>query len=202
MGLRTSFDKLITWDKSTFLKIYKNELSRRFIVIAKVISFFGQIYFWLGVSFVILIVNYIINDYYLFSLIAGGMDQTFFLYILVRYLIVKRKRPYIELKNQSVSKKDKITTAKKAFPSGHVTFFLFFSFLYSFYFNSWIILLIGIVFACIMGFTRIMLGMHYPLDVIFGIVFGFVFSFLYFYLTAPMWVGGYLTVFNWIKDIF
>ena len=202
MGLRNSFNKLIDWDKKTFLKIYRDELSRRYLMIARVISFFGNIYFWIGVSIIVLIINYIIRDYYLFSLVSGGFDQTIFFYILIRYVIIKRRRPYIELKDQLIKKRDKITRAKKAFPSGHVTFFLFFSYVFAFYFNSWILLLVGVIIACIMGLTRVMLGMHYPLDVIFGVIFGFIFGILYIHLTAPMWVGGYLTFFQWVQDTF
>lgn len=202
MGLRNSFDKLLDWDKRIFLKLYRNELSRKYVIVARIISFFGNIYFLIGVCIVILIVNYIIRDYYFFSLVSGGFNQTFFFYIIIRYVIVKRKRPYVELKDHSIKKRDKITKTKKAFPSGHITFFLFFIYLFAFYFNSWIILLVGVIIACLMGLTRITLGMHYPLDIIFSIVFGFIFSFLYIHLTAPMWVGGYLTFFQWIQDVF
>jgi undecaprenyl-diphosphatase len=202
MGVKESFNKLIEWDHKVFLKIYRDETSRKYLFTAKVISFFGNIYFWIIIAIIIAIANYVTKDYYLSALFFGGFDQSFFFYVLMRYVIVKRNRPYITLRQHNVQKEDELTGEHKSFPSGHVTFFIFFCYLFSFYFNFWPFLLIGVVLGCIIGITRITLGVHFPLDVIFGVVFGFVFSWFYLYVTAPFWVEFYYLVYDWLAAVF
>lgn len=201
MGIKESFDKLIEWDQKTFLRIYRDETSRKFLVTAKVISFFGNLYFWIVIGALIIVSNYITKDYYLGALFLGGFDQAFMIYMLMRYVIVKRDRPYIALRHHNVIREDELTGERKSFPSGHVTFFIFFCYLFAVFFEFWPFLIIGSVCGCLIGLTRITLGVHFPLDVIFGVVFGFVFSWLYLYLTAPFWVEIQYWIFDRIGDI-
>jgi len=86
----------------------------------------------------------------------------------------------------------------KSFPSGHVAFFLLFGMVFAFHFNSWILFVIVLGLGVIMAFSRLILGVHFPSDVIFGFVFAFLYAFLYLGWTSIYWVNFY----NWIGPIF
>ena len=190
--------KIEEWDTKVFLSIYKSKFSKRTKDFAKVYSFFGNIYFWGSVWLAMGIYGYITKDYYLFKLFTGAFHQGFFLYIIIRYKLVNRNRPFITLEGEGVEQHDKLIAESKSFPSGHVTFLLYFGFVFAFHFNNGIILLIFFILDIIMALTRLILGVHFPTDVIFGFVFGFLFALLYLGLTYPYWI----IVYNWIGDTF
>ena len=99
--LKGFINKIEEWDTQTFLKLYKSKFSDRSKKFAKVYSFFGNWYFWTGLWAAIGIFAYIVRDYDLFILFTGGFDQAFILYMLIRYKIVNRNRPFIKLEARS-----------------------------------------------------------------------------------------------------
>ncbi len=200
-SLTEYLEKLEDWDHRAFLSIYKSKFSMRSKKIAIVFSFFGSLYFW-GLSWVIwLIYGYITKDYYLFVLFTGGFWQSILLHSIIKYKIVKRNRPFIKLKAEGVKKHDDFIkipylmkeSDKQSFPSGHVAFLLFFGFVFAYYFQEfyWIILTIFIVLDILMAISRLILGFHFPIDVLFGFVFGVVYALLYLGLTFMYWVNLY-----------
>jgi len=52
--------------------------------------------------------------------------------------------------------------------------------------NSWLIAIIILIFAVIISFSRIQLGVHYPSDVIFGFLIGFIGFILAIGIVAPI----------------
>ena len=205
IGFTEYLQKLEDWDTKTFLVVYKSDISKRSMVFAKIFSFFGTLYFWGLVWLVWFIYGYITKDYYLLVLFTGGFEQSILIHSLIRYKIVKRNRPYITLKKEGVKKHDDFIkipyimseSEQRSFPSGHVAFILLFGFIFSFYFNNLIILYIFLGIDIIMAICRLILGVHYPIDVIFGFVFGFVYALLYLGLTYQFWVEFYY----WIGPI-
>ena len=198
-------DDLITkiekWDNKVFLGVYKHDLLKRSFIrrFAKVYSFFGNMYFW-GVFWLFLwIYGYIFMNFFPLALVTGGFFQSIIIHVLIRYKIVARNRPFVTLEDQGVESHDELIKETKSFPSGHVAFFLFFGYLISFCFNQyfWEILSIFILLDIVMAITRMILGVHYPTDVIFGFVFGFVYALLY-YITHIYWV----MFFYWLGRIF
>ncbi|MBD3197806.1 MAG: phosphatase PAP2 family protein [Candidatus Lokiarchaeota archaeon] len=192
-SFKTILKKLETWDWELFLDLYESKFSHKKLVItfAKIYSFFGNIYFWGLVWLVLGVYGFFTKDYLLFILITGGFQQSIILHIIVRYIIVKRNRPFITLKERGVIQKDDLIGENKSFPSGHVTFFVFFGCIFAFHFNSWLLFGIFLLLGIIMALTRVILGVHFPIDVIFGFIFGIVFALLYLGLTYEYWLDFY-----------
>ncbi len=205
-ALSEYLEKLEDWDNRTFLSLYNSDFSHRTKAFAKKFSFFGSLFFWGGVWLVWWLYSYITKDYYLLVIFTSGFEQSILIHILIRYKIVKRNRPFIALKNEGVQKHDAYIripyvmsdSEHKSFPSGHVTFFLFFGIIFAWYFNSWLIISIFIALDIIMAGSRIILGVHYPTDVLFGFVFAIIYAFLFLGFTYNYWVIFYY----WIGPIF
>jgi hypothetical protein len=73
----------------------------------------------------------------------------------------------------------------RSFPSWHAYNIVSQGLLLIYLLNSWLIAGIVIVFAAIVSFSRIQLGVHYPSDVIFGFFIGFVGFVLAIPILAP-----------------
>jgi undecaprenyl-diphosphatase len=199
-------NKIEQWDHRAFLSIYKSDFSKRTKQFAKIFSFFGSLYFWGLIWISWFIYGYVTKDYDLLVLFTGAFDQSMIIHLLIRYGIVRRNRPFIKLKKEGVKQHDGFIripyimseSEGKSFPSGHVTFFLLFGMVFAFYFNSWIIFVIVLGLSVIMAFSRLILGVHFPSDVIFGFVFAFVYAFLFLGWTHVYWEKFHY----WIGPIF
>ncbi len=208
-ALTDYLQKLEDWDTKTFLVVYKSDFSKRSMMFAKTFSFFGTLYFWGLVWLAWFIYGYITKDYYLLVLFTGGFEQSIIIHFLIRYKIIKRNRPYITLKKEGVKKHDDFIkipylmseSERKSFPSGHVAFLLFFGFIFSVYFDNLIILFIFLGLDVVMALCRMVLGVHYPIDVIFGFVFAIFYAFLYLAWTSPFWVEFYYWIGPIVSDI-
>jgi len=199
LSLKLLLKKIEEWDNRVFLDFYDKQFLRKksIVKLAQIYSFFGNIFIW-GILWIYFgIYGFITKDYDLFILMTAGFEQSLLLYLLIRYIIVKRNRPFIKFQEQGVKQGDELIRERRSFPSGHVTFFLFFGFVFAYYFNNSIILLIFIVLDIFMAISRVILGVHYPIDVIFGFIFGLIFAVLYLFLTYPYWEEFYY----WIGNI-
>jgi len=203
--LTKKIEKLEKWDEKTFLTLYKSDFSIGSKKFAQVYSFFGSLFFWSLVWIGWFVYGYLTKDYYLLVLFTGGFDQSIIIHLLIRYKIIRRNRPFITLKEKGVKGHDDYIripyimsdSEQKSFPSGHVTFFLFFGIIFAYFFNSWLLFSIFLALDIIMAISRLILGVHFPSDVIFGFVFAFVYALLYLGLTYRFWVDLYY----WIGPI-
>lgn len=207
-SLSEYLEKLEAWDKRAFLSVYESDFSRRTKKFAIVYGFFGSLYFWGIVWLSWFIYGYITKDYYLLVLFTGGFEQSVIIHSLIRYKLIKRNRPFITLKENGVEKHDDFIripyimkeSEKQSFPSGHVTFLLFFGFVFAYYFSQffWVILSIFILLDILMAITRLILGVHFPIDVIFGFIFAILYAFLYLGFTYIYWIR----FFYWLGETF
>jgi len=206
-SLSEYLEKIEEWDRRAFLSIYKSDFSRKSKKFAQFFSFFGSLYFW-GIVWLIwfFYIYFTTKNYNLLVLFTGGFNQSIIIHSIIRYRVIKRNRPYITLQKDGVKKHDDFLripylmreSEQKSFPSGHVAFILLFGFIFAFYFNNWFILLIFICLDIIIAISRLILGVHFPMDVIFGFIFGFLYALLYLALTHPYWIEFYY----WIGPIF
>jgi undecaprenyl-diphosphatase len=188
--------KIEKFDHKVFMKIYRNEAlkRKRIIIFAKIFSFFGNIYFWGVIWLTLTVYGYITKDYGLFCLMTGGGIQSVIIHVLIRFKLVSRNRPFIKLEKEGVAQHDDLIRENKSFPSGHVAFFLFFGTLIAYHYQSWVVLMIFIILDIIMAITRLILGVHFPTDVIAGFGFGVLYAILFLFGTSDYWI----TLFYWI----
>jgi membrane-associated phospholipid phosphatase len=199
-------NKITQWDDRAFLSLYKSDFSRKTQQFAKIFSFLGSLYFWSIIIIIWFFYGYVTKDYDLLVLFVSGFEQSLIIHMIIRYGIIRRNRPYIKFKKEGVKRHDLFLripyimpdSEEKSFPSGHVTFILLFGSLLAYYFNNWSIFFIFFSLDIIMGISRVILGVHFPTDVIFGFIFGFLYALLFLGWTYVYWVEFYF----WIGPIF
>jgi len=192
-------EKIEEWDHRAFLHVYKSDFSKRTKKFAIAFSFLGSLYFWGLIWLIWFIYGYITKDYYLLVLFTSGFEQSIIIHSIVKYKIIRRNRPYIKLKKEGVKKHDDFIripyimkeSDKKSFPSGHVAFFLLFGLIFALHFQSLIILIICIILGIVIALSRLVLGVHFPIDVIFGFIFGGLYALLYLGVTSIFWIKFY-----------
>jgi len=203
-------DKLLEWDDRAFLSLYKSDFSKRTKQFAKIFSFLGSLYFWSIIIVAWFFYGFVTKDYDLLVLFVSGFEQSLIIHVIIRYGLIRRNRPYIKLKKEGVKRHDLFLripylmsdSEEKSFPSGHVTFFFLFGIILAYYFNSWPIFLIFFSLDIIMGVSRVILGVHFPTDIIFGFVFGFLYALLFLGWTYIYWVEFYFWIGPIFSDIF
>ena len=199
-------DKIMEWDDRAFLSLYKSDFSKRTKQFAKIFSFLGSLYFWSIIIVVWFFYGFVTKDYDLLVLFVSGFEQSLIIHVIIRYGLIRRNRPYIKLKKEGVKRHDLFLripylmpdSEEKSFPSGHVTFFFLFGIILAYYFNSWPIFFIFLSLDILMGVSRVILGVHFPTDIIFGFLFGFLYALLFLGVTAIYWIAFY----DWIGPIF
>jgi len=95
---------------------------------------------------------------------------------------INRERPFESLEVIKVFERK---PTSRSFPSWHAYNVVSQGLLLAYLLNSLLIMFMVLIFAAIVSFSRIQLGVHYPTDVIFGYFIGFVGFILAIAIVAP-----------------
>ncbi len=172
------FNKLDPWDQKIILK-YNGFGGKVFTTILKVLSFFGRETLWMLLMVFFLFIFY---NPLLFSYISS----IFLLGVAIIAPIKKymnRDRPFESLEDIKVLERK---PTSRSFPSWHAYNVVSQGLLLAYLLNSIVIVITVLIFAAIISFSRIQLGVHYPSDVIFGFLIGFIGFILALTIVAPI----------------
>jgi len=178
MESKNIFNKLNNWDQKIILK-YNGIGGKIFTNFLKIVSFLGRETLW-----IVLMVFYLFIWYapFLFS----NISAIFLLGVIIIAPLKKifnRERPFETLKDINILERK---PTSRSFPSWHVYNVISQGLLFAFLLNSIAIIIIVSIFAAIVSFSRIQLGVHYPSDVIFGFFIGIIGFLLAVIIVAPI----------------
>ena len=157
-------NKIDQWDKRIIVK-YNGIGGKSFTFFLRRVSFFGRETLW-----IFLIAFYLFLWYNPLSLSYIG--ATFLCGVIVILSIknaVKRERPFETLTKIKVLEN---YPTSRSFPSWHAYNIASQGIVIGVLFNSYIFTIITLIFAALLAFSRIQLGVHYPSDVITGYILG------------------------------
>lgn len=178
METKKIFRRLDNWDQKIILK-YNGIGGNSITIILKIVSFFGRETIWMLLMVFYLFVFY---DPLLFSYITSIFLLGVVIIAPIKK-IVNRKRPFEALEEIKVLERK---PTSRSYPSWHSYNVVSQGFLLAYLLNSLIIAILVIIFAAIVSFSRIQLGVHYPSDVIFGFFIGFIGFILAISLVGPL----------------
>ena len=166
------------WDKKIILK-YNGIGGNPITIFLKILSFFGRETIWM---FLMVFYLFVFYDPLLFSYITS----IFLLGVVIIAPIKKvidRDRPFESLEAIKVLERK---PTSRSFPSWHSYNVVSQGLLLVYLLNSMLIAITVLIFAVVVSFSRIQLGVHYPSDVIFGFFIGFIGFILAITIVAPI----------------
>ena len=178
METKKIFNKLDNWDQKIILR-YNGIGGKPIILFLKTLSFFGRETIWMLLMVYFLFIFY---DPMLFSHI-GSIFLLGVLIIAPIKKVIARDRPFEALEDIKVLERE---PTSRSFPSWHAYNVASQGLLIAYLLNSLLVAIIVLIFAAIISFSRIQLGVHYPSDVMFGFFIGIIGFILAITIVAPI----------------
>ena len=158
------FPRIDKWDKEIVLQLYGNPIFQKYSTLWKIISFCGDPRLWGLVIFGSGVYGLIRWNFEVVTIFLAAFFQSFLIYLLIKRYF-KRTRPFKQF--LEIDRLDK-TGHGYGFPSGHSHHSTILAgLILLLWLPSWAFPLI-LVYNILIGFSRIMLGVHYPSDIIVG----------------------------------
>ncbi len=180
------------WEKTLAIKVYSNHSKKAQIIYFKLITTFGSPGLWWIIMMVFLLYGILFGRWFELASFSGAYVFTMPIYLIIKSA-VRRKRPF-KVHEEIVPRGHAEVGA--SFPSGHSTFgALLYCYLGLFYFNGGIIMIPLFLMALYIGYTRMVLGVHYLSDIIVGVLYGFTMGLLYHFFFHQIWVEFIYAVF-------
>jgi undecaprenyl-diphosphatase len=179
------FPKIDTWDKKIIQTVYQKYAGTIIRPIARIVSICGDPKLWLPTLIITFIVGWYQKDLKLWLYLSTAFFQSYAIYYIVKQ-ILKRPRPFAQF--GSISSLDR-TGHGYSFPSGHAhhsTILVGFLWLY-FYPVPWLLPII-LTYNVIVGFSRLISGVHFPSDTIVGIIAGYVMLAFHWFITKDLYL--------------
>ena len=158
-------ERLLAYDRACVVALNRALVYRPCTLLARAISRLGDGELWLALIVVLALLRDRAGARCALQLAAAATAG------LLVYLVMKRRaaraRPYVHLKELHLCARP---LDEYSFPSGHTLHAVAFAIIGSAHFPSLALLLVP--FAVLTGVVRVVLGLHYPSDVLAGVVVG------------------------------
>lgn len=176
--------KVGEWDKKTLLR-FNGIGGKLFTYFLKFVSFFGRETLWF---FLIAVFLFLWYDPVVFVYIGSTFMSGLILVLPIKEL-VKRERPYESLKDSTELKLLEREQTSRSFPSWHAYNVASQSLMFGFLLNSVLVMVLALLFAALVAFSRIQLGVHYPTDVMAGYILGACGFLLTIFVFGPLFLS-------------